>query len=172
MFPIASATVGAGGASSIVFNNISQDYTHLQARISGRGTTVFAGGLSVYLGITGVAASAGKRHFIQGNGSSVTSNALDGFGVASVIADGGAGANVFSSSIMDILDWANPNKNISIKCISGYDSNGSGVVTLASGMWVVTSSNASGLTFNTDGNWVAGSRIDIYGLKISSNTGA
>jgi hypothetical protein len=172
MFHIASQTVGAGGAASITFDNIPKAYTHLQVRVFGRGTTNFSGGLSLYVSIIGNTISANRRHWLDGNGSSVLSNSDTGAGISATIADAGATANVFSNVILDILDWSNASKNLTLRSIGGYDSNGAGHAVLASGLYVPSGGTITGFIFNTDGNWVQGSRFDLYGLTTSQATGA
>jgi hypothetical protein len=163
MIPIATRLVDSN-TSAVNFANIPTTYKHLQARIVGRGTVSFGGGLSVYMGFTGLSTSATRRHNLLGNGSSVLSSSDSGNGILGAVADGGAPADFFSSTIIDILDWQGAGKNITIHAISGYDTNGGGIVSSPSGLAVRSSGSATGIDFTTDGNWVAGSRFTLYGL--------
>ena len=166
---IATVIVPSGGLSTVTFSNIPQNYTHLQVRVSGRGTTTFSGGLSLYVSPIGPTSSATKRHWIDGNGSSVGSSYDSGSGLTTVIADGGALSNVYSAVILDILDWSNTSKNITFRAIGGYDSNGgTSHSVLASGLVVLSGGTTTGFTFQTDGNWIQYSQFALYGIKVAS----
>jgi hypothetical protein len=72
---IASATVGAGGASSIDFTSIPQTYTDLVLKISARGDNGIWGML---LSINGSAASFTNK-YLEGTGAAATSGSLAQF---------------------------------------------------------------------------------------------
>jgi hypothetical protein len=169
---IASSGTLVSNTSTIDFSNIPNQFSHLQVRIFGRGTTTFGGGLSMYFTPYGFSQTATRRNVISGNGTSAYIGGDSGSGVSGLVADGGALANVFSSIIYDILDWNSSNKNITGRAIGGYDSNGgTGIVTMSSSL-NVGSGSMTGFYLNTDGNWVAGSRVDLYGITSSQVTGA
>jgi len=173
MYPIASQTISGSSTNTVTFDNIPKSFAHLQIRVFGRGTTTFSGGLSLYVSPIGYTFTTTKRHWIDGNGSTVGSSNDSGAGLAVVIADGGALSGVYSNVILDILDWANANKNITYRGIGGYDSNGgTSHAVLASGLIVPSGGTITGFTVQTDGNWVAGSVISLYGISTSSVTGA
>jgi hypothetical protein len=73
--------------------------------------------------------------------------------------------------ITDILDYTNTNKNKTIKSISGYDKNGGGAVMISSGAWYNTSA-VTQINCYESANSAQYSRIDLYGISISSATGA
>ena len=171
-FIASSGVVTGSSTTTLTFDNIPKTFAHIQFRIFGRGTTTFSGGLSVYLNPIGQLNSATRRHALTGNGSTAGSTNDAGIGLTSLIADGGATSNVFANVIIDILDWANTNKNQVFRAIGGYDSNGSGIVSLASGLIVPSGGTLTGFNIQTDGNWVTGSRIDLYGIGVSEQTGA
>ena len=174
MFPIASQTVGSGGASSITFSSIPQTFTHLQIRGIGRGTTSFSAGLSYYMQFNGDTGNNYISHQVYGDGSTASSqaSALRGNTLASqVFADSSAGSNVFGDVIVDILDYTNTNKNKTIKVLGGFDNNGSGRVSLNSSLWLNTNAITS-IVVSTDGNLVQYSSFQIYGIQSSPATGA
>lgn len=72
---IATATVGAGGASSIDFTSIPQTYTDLVLKISARGDNGIWGML---LSINGSAASFTNK-YLEGTGAAATSSSLAQF---------------------------------------------------------------------------------------------
>lgn len=169
---IAGSTVSGSSTTTLTFDNIPKTFPHIQFRVFGRGATAFSGGLSIYTNPIGMTNSALRRHALTGNGSSASSTTDAGIGLTSLIADGGATANVFANVIVDILDWASTTKNMTIRGIGGYDSNGSGIVSLSSGLIVPSGGTLTGFNLQTDGVWIAGSRIDLYGITTSSVTGA
>jgi len=159
--------------SNITFSSVPQTFTHLQARIWGRGTFNNSGsGLSVVVSFSGYTPL--YRHRLFGNGASVGSESYSGsFGSVGSIPDVNASANVFGVTIFDILDYTNSNKNKTLRYLGGFDNNGNGAAVLGSSL---ASGGVGGaitsLDFTTDGNWAAGCRIDLYGITTSQVTGA
>lgn len=164
---IASYTAPAGGSGSAVFfNNIPQTFTHLQFRLSlrsgntGTGAAVFIPG--------------NAYHNLIGNGSTAASNGFSSVvnGIFNSIGNSST-ANVFSSHILDILDYTNTNKAKTIRLIGGYDANGSGIVELFSTLLTSTAAISSWF-FDVGGPnfFAAGSRFDLYGIGVSDQTGA
>ena len=172
---IAGQTVGAGGASTITFSSIPQNFTHLQLRIFGRGTTSFSSGLSAYVFLNNDSTGANYVvHGLFGNGSGAFSTAIlssGTLGTQQVFADSSATSGVFGSVIYDFLDYTNTNKNKVSRSIGGWDGNGSGRVMLYSGAYLSTAA-INQIQIATDGNLVAGTRADLYGITTSSVTGA
>lgn len=166
MEPIATTLVGAGGSSTITFSSIPSTYKHLQIRWIGRG------------GAPNVNQSFGLR-FNSDNGTNYTYHVLYGTG-ASVFSVGqtdnnyaffnsGAGANatsnVFGIGIVDILDYANTNKNKTVRSLGGVDNNGSGIIAFDSGLWISTSAITKIDVYSVTGNFSQYSRISLYGIK-------
>jgi hypothetical protein len=167
MFPIASYTAPAGGSGGAVFfSNIPQTFTHLQFRCftrSGNSATT-----------NGIYQPGNAFHQILGNGASISA-----YSVASTVNYIGntvantSTANVFSSTIIDILDYTNTNKNKTLRVLAGYDANGSGLVELDSALLNSTAA-VTGWFFDVGGpNYFAQySRFDLYGISTSNVTGA
>jgi hypothetical protein len=174
MFPVASFLVSGSSTGTISFNNIPKSFTNLQVRVFGRGTTSFSPGLSLYVTPIGLSVSSSKRHYLTTTGTTpaVSTNSDASAGLVASIADGGATSNVYSNTILDILDWASETKNITLKGISGFDTNANGATTFGSSLLVRSSGTITGFNFFTDGNWIDGSRIDVYGISTSSQSGA
>jgi hypothetical protein len=171
MIWIAGSTVGVGGTANFEFNNIPQNYTHLQLRIFGRSTlSASLDNLSMYF--NNDTGNNYATHFLSGNGSAQTSNAFTSqprFYIPSLFP--AATSAQFASTIIDVLDYTNTSKNKTIKILTGFDANGSGAASLVSGLWMST---AAITRFNaeTSANIVAGSRFDLYGITTSLVTGA
>jgi len=168
---IAGSTVGAGGTANFEFNNIPQTFTHLQIRVFGRSTLSAAlDNLSMYF--NNDTANNYATHFLSGNGSSASSGAFTSqarFYIPSLFP--AATSAQFADTIIDVLDYTNTNKNKTVRILTGFDANGSGAVSLVSGLWMST---AAITRFNaeTSASIVAGSRFDLYGITSSEVTGA
>jgi hypothetical protein len=167
---IASSGLLGSTASNITFSSVPQTFTHLQARIWGKGTFNNSGsGLSVVCSFTGYAPL--YRHRVAGNGTSALSQSYaSSFGSIGSISDVNSSATIFGANIFDFLDYTSTTKNKTLRYIGGFDANGSGEITLGSSL--ASGGAITSLDFTTDGNWVAGCRIDLYGITSSEVTGA
>ena len=171
MFPIASATVGAGGASSITFSSIPQNFTHLQLRLFYKDSSASGGG-GLY-GNFNNDSSTYWSHWLTGNGSSASSSSGSDTRINSgqTILPNASLTNIFGCYIFDFLDYSNTNKYKTVKMLGGYDANGSGLVTLQSWLWQQTAGIQSISLGGTSG-LTQYSRADLYGIQTSNATGA
>jgi hypothetical protein len=165
-FQIATTTLNVA-ASSITFSSIPQDYTHLQIRgISRDARAVTINSINIrFNSDSGLNYSL---HALNGNGSSATSFAETSQSLAYIASSAGAsaGANIFSATVADILDYANTNKFKTLRSLTGVDLNGSGETKLWSGNWRSTSAITSiSLTPNGSANFAQYSSFALYGLK-------
>jgi hypothetical protein len=160
------ATITPSG-TSITFSSIPQTYKHLQVRLISRTTRNDASVDGIYLRINSDTSTNYSSHYLQGNGSGISTNASSN-GTAIVGAYSGAdaqtAANVFNASVWDILDYTDTNKYKTTRSLFGYDANGSGAITFASGNWRNTAAVTS-LTFLAEGSFVANSHFALYGIK-------
>ena len=164
---IATVSVGAGGSSSIDFTSISSGYSHLQirliSRLSGTGTSA----QSNTIRFNSDSGTNYRSHFLLGNGSSAS--AFDGGAATRLFngigADGDNTSGIFGSVIIDILDYANTNKYKVTRTLGGLDANGSGELTLISGLWLSTSAITSISIIPEAGNYVQYSHFALYGIK-------
>jgi hypothetical protein len=170
-FELISTTVLGGTAASITFSSLgdfSSTYKHLQVRIVARTDNADTNDA---IGMRFNADSGANYDFHQlvGNGTSVTSSASlnvtrSGYGVG---AGATAGASIFGSSVIDILD-VYAAKHKTIRTLGGLfvAADAARVIFLRSTAWRNTSSVTS-LTFNpvTGTNFVAGTRISLYGIR-------
>jgi hypothetical protein len=151
-------------ASSIIFSNIPSSYEHLQIRGRSRATS---GNQYYYVRFNSDSATSYTYHGFFGNGSTaVTDTGLSqtGAGAMSSVA-GSVGANFFAPCIIDILDYANPNKNKSMRNLDGIDYAGTGQIVNGSGMWINTSAiNSIELVPNAS-TFAIGSQFALYGIK-------
>jgi hypothetical protein len=163
---IATVTVGAGGTSTVTFSSIPSTYQHLQIRFLARGT---ASADDIYGALTfnGVGGTAYAAHELDGNGSTVGAQAFTSRGDAIINFINGANrtSGVFTAGVMDILDYANTNKNKTIRHLVGYDNNGSGNMTFQSGLFANTSAISSATIGASSGNFAQYSSFALYGIK-------
>jgi hypothetical protein len=152
---IATYTVGSGGSSGISFTSIPSTFKHLQIRCMVKNST-FA---SMYMEINGDTGANYSFHRMYGDGSSVVASGGGGYSFALC----GITGTQFGSTVIDILDYTNTNKNTTVKSLSGYDDNGSGYVGLWSGAWYNTNAVSSiNLVASTFQQY---SQIALYGIK-------
>jgi len=136
---IATQTVGSGGASSITFSSIPSTYTHLQIRyIAKDARTVGNAASQVYIRYNSDSGTNYAVHELAGDGTTASAyGAASGTSNYAVIGDATSGSYT-GLGIIDILDYANTNKNKTMRALSGNDLNGSGSIKLTSGLWMNT----------------------------------
>lgn len=159
---IATTTVGAGGTSTITFSSIPSTYKHLQLRILARSTRgetdddlkMTLNGTTTYY----------YRHEVYGTGSTVSAYASSGTAIEVGHLNGStSAANYFAATVIDILDYANTNKNKTTRSLSGgMDLDR---IKLMSGGWFNTSAITSISLTAANGNLVQYSSFALYGIK-------
>jgi len=164
MYPIASYT--SNSTFNVTFSSIPQNFTHLQLRIFCRVNNGSSTG-NIYFNFNTDNGTNYASHELYGNGSSAysTSSTSTAYPIlAYQVAGTGATNNIYSTCIVDILDYTNTNKYKTIRQLTGNDQNGSGVVTLGSGLWQNTSA-INGITLLPDGSaFAANSVVSLYGI--------
>jgi hypothetical protein len=168
---IQRVTVDAAGASSINFTSIPGTFKHLQIRgIARTANAVTADQVKMQMN-GDTSASNYTFHTVYGNGSSALA---DGYGANTVagvtpiirITGASATSGVFGATVTDILDYTNTNKNTTVRCLDGYDLNGSGEIQFTSGSWLNTSAVTSlSMTLQGSGNFAQYSQFALYGIK-------
>lgn len=161
-------------AGNISLSSIPQTFAHLQLRLFLRADVA---ALNTYLGgyFNGDGAANYARHFLAGNGATPISGATTSatlWAVDSSVAAASSISGVFSIFVIDILDYRSTIKNKTLRALSGYDNNGSGDVRISSSLWFKTPEAITTITLFNGGNFVAGSRADLYGITTSDQTGA
>lgn len=166
---IASYTVPSGGAASITFNAIPQDYKHLQIRATTWTDDTAASGLGnvrVYCYFNGDTTSSNYySHYFYSTGGTPSSDTDTNskFGPNSC-------RNAYiapMASVMDIMDYSNPNKNKTARSFSGLNNNdtGNGLIRLTSGLWKLTNSITSIQFVPESGAYKQYSKFSIYGIR-------
>jgi len=158
---IATVTVGAGGAATVTFSSIPSTYTHLQIRGIMLSTTANHADMQ----LNGDTGNNYAAHALEGNGSAVSSFA------------GTSRANMFSifytpgtstgigGGVADILDYTNTNKNTTVRSLRGTDNNGSGNLSLISGLWMNTAAVTSITLTARGGTFAQYSSFALYGIR-------
>jgi hypothetical protein len=164
---IATVSVGSGGAANVEFTSIPSTYSHLQLRIIGRSAKT-SGFDFAELTFNGAGGSAYATHYLYGNGASVSALAFtsSAYIYQDFYATAGDTANIFASFVIDILDYANTNKNKTVRMLGGKDVNGSGgAAAFQSGLWNSTSAVTSVKLTMNGGNFAQYSSIALYGIR-------
>lgn len=167
---IATVTVGAGGAATITFASIPSTYQHLQLRGTFRASVSNSDDLNVVAAINNDTTHTNYRiHVLDGDGATATAGTaqLTGFYASVGLAPGNTStASTFGAGIADFLDYANTNKNTTVRTLTGDDKNGSGFMRLASTLWMNTAAvDRLDITLRNGNNFVENSRIALYGIK-------
>ena len=157
---IATTTIGAGGATDVTFTSIPGTYQHLQIRMMARVGSI----TDLLIQVNGDTATNSNVHFLAGNGSAASSG---GFANQSYIGwkTLTATADTFSVGVLDILDYANTNKNKTTRALSGDDTNGGGAVVMHSGAWRSTNAITSIKLYVTSSSIAQHSHFALYGIK-------
>ena len=158
---LAAITVPSGGTASITFSGIPSTYKHLQIR-------AFTATASSITGIKGrFNSDTGANyvyHLLYGTGSVAAASASTG--QTSYQPGFTSSTTAPSVFILDILDYANTNKNKTTRSLDGGDANGSGDAVLYSGLWQSTAAINSVSFFLADSsNFAQYTSFALYGIK-------
>jgi hypothetical protein len=165
---IETKLVSSGTPTEITFTSIPATYKHLQLRIVSRWN---AGGSSniVQLRLNTDTGSNYYYHGLTGDGSNVSSSQSNS---ATFIQTGqappsGVLTNTYGGQIIDILDYADANKQKVVRSLFGQANDYSSHAGLRSGLWNSTSAVTSLSIFGNQGGsyFVTGSRLSLYGIK-------
>lgn len=173
---LATVTVPSGGAASISFAGIPSGYKHLQIRVSAASDRSGYVVNNYKMTFNGDTASNYRSHWIQGGyGTTPTAEASasgpEGF-IYMPTGTTSAASNVFTGMVIDVLDYANTNKNKTSRNLMGYDVNGTagtgsygGAISLTSGLWQSTSAITSITLAPESFSWIQHSSFSLYGIR-------
>jgi len=151
MFPLGMVQVGSGGSSTITFSSIPSTYKHLQLRI------FFKNPDTVFMTLNST--NATKGHYLYGDGSSVAA----GVSATNFIAN--SSSSQFGSGVVDILDYTNTNKLITVRTLAGWDNNGSGQLSLNSELYNLSSTAVNTITLTPGSSTFSQySSFALYGI--------
>ena len=166
--PIAVVTAPSSGVSSITFGSIPSIYTNLQIRGISRPSETGAGGAAyVFLIMNNDSGSNYSRHSLYGGGGGVSAqaSASDTNIRAGFQMRNGYTSNFYATSIIDILDYSNVNKNKVVRSISGFTAPEGSVIAISSGAWLNTNAVTSLTLTCESGNFIQYSSLALYGIK-------
>jgi anti-sigma-K factor RskA len=166
MQPIFTQTIGAGGASSITFNNIPQGFTDLKIMISGRSTTADSSAPYRYIAIAVNGDTTSKytetAMFMTNTIGQFSDRQPYGTWVSSNLATSG----VFSASEVYISNYTSGNDK-SFRSVIAAENNGSTVLgMMMAGLYRSTAPITSLTFYDVDfANMVENSTFTLYGIS-------
>ena len=169
-----STTYLEADAASVTFSSIPATYEHLQLRFSPRSTSSGAGHLIMYIqfGTGGGAVDTGTNystHYMRGTGTTADASAVTGAAYTSPVrmVQAGEVATLYSPTVVDILDYANANKNTTIMAVtSAMDAGSYPELGFGSGLWDATGA-VDRIKLSHASSFTRGSEFTLYGLKSS-----
>ncbi|CAB4146898.1 hypothetical protein UFOVP696_11 [uncultured Caudovirales phage] len=166
---IASAT-GNGSSSIFTFSSIPSTYSHLQIRMISRGVRSLSAE-QLYIRVNGDGGNNYTYHYLfaDGSGVGVGANANVSVYFAAQFPAGTENANVYLSSVIDLLDYTSTNKHKVMKALNGYDNNAntgllSSQVWFSSGVWM-NSAAVTSISVLSNGAFASGTSIGLYGVN-------
>lgn len=158
---INTVTVGSGGASSIVFNNIPSTYKHLVCRVMSNLNYGVNDTDRISVAINGN--NLNQRHLLYGTSSSAQSYSDAGNAIGPTMLSGSF-TQYFGGSIWEFLDYAETTKNKTVRVYGGTSvSSAVGASGNGSIRWASTSAITQ-LTFTGSANFRQYSTIALYGI--------
>jgi hypothetical protein len=161
---IATVTVGSGGSSSVTFSSIPSTFTHLQIRMINKDTFTGGGAANCTINLNSDTSNSNySSHDLRGTGSSASSSGSADYRSRAFFMNGASDVG-FSLAIIDFLDYGNTNKFKTFKSLSGYDSNGSGIIVLSSVNWRNTNAITT-INVVAENTFAQYTQIALYGIK-------
>lgn len=157
---------GTGSSGTISFTSIPSTFQHLQIR--GIGSSSGTGGVEAPLvRFNNDSASNYSAHRLYGDGGSAASDAFTSqTWMRAGFVNDSSNADIMGALVIDILDYTSTNKNKTMRVLSGVDRNGSGFITLSSGLWFKTPEAINRIDLIVNGlNWTSDTRFALYGIK-------
>jgi hypothetical protein len=163
-YELISSTILGTTQAEVVFDvsSFASTYKHLQIRATGRtnrsGTVDFA--KLTFNGVT----SGYSRHYLLGDGSSVSSSGgtSAAFMYGPRFSGNNASANVFGVGVIDILDPFSSTKNKTVRQLTGEATQ----LWLTSGAYLSTTPVSSiGFAPEIGTTFLTGSRFSLYGIR-------
>lgn len=164
---IATVTVGSGGSSSVTFSSIPSTYKHLQIRGLQRTSNTSGTNWTVNVRFNADTGSNYAYHGLRGDGSSAIAyaGANQTIALGIISGDDANTALAWGVGYTDVLDYADTNKFKTIRTLTGFEENGSGMVELTSGLWRNTAAIDSITLGAGSGNFLQYSSFALYGVK-------
>jgi len=166
-YDLLETTTLGSSASSVTFSGLGSysDYAHLQIRYVAR-TSNADTDRDLHLTFNGDSGANYARHYLEGNGSSVSSQSATSrnrIEFNTGISGANAASSIFGSGVIDVLDAFSSNKNTTTRAL--YAPFSVNRLFFHSGLWVNTSSITSMAFEPAFGDFISGSRFSLYGIK-------
>jgi hypothetical protein len=154
--------------TTVVFSSIPSTFQHLQIRYLTR-TTRANQEDNIQLRFNSDTGNNYAAHVIYGDGataSAFTDGSSIAYNTRSVVAAASSTSGVFGAGVIDIIDYANTNKNKTVRSFNGYDNAGAGQVRISSGLWMNTTAISTITIVPANGpNFAANSHWALYGIR-------
>jgi hypothetical protein len=166
-----ASTVVSSPVSSVTFSSIPATYKHLQIRTMSKDSGTGTGFPNIVASLNGDTTYTNYRsHYLQGNGSTGGAGTVQASGyyclIGNVVTSNAGRANMFSGSVIDILDYAQTSKYKTVRTLFGEDVNGSGEVGIVSSVWMDTDAVYSvAISLQAGTNFVQYSSFALYGIN-------
>jgi len=156
-------------AASVTFSGIPSTYEHLQVRYSCRSSRSAQVLDWMYCRLNGDSASNYAAKIMSGKGSAASAQAVTSrsYAFPTLVAATLVDATEYSSTVLDVLDYANTNKNTTLSGlhVMNLTATTQNYVRFFSGLWISTAA-VSSISFELAmGNLVRGSEFTLYGLN-------
>jgi hypothetical protein len=160
---------GTGSSGTISFTSIPSTYKHLQIRAIARENSG-GGSNDTFLGLSfnGSSGNNYATHYLNGDGASTSASGSGSYPriFPGIAAQNSAPSNVMGVFVLDLLDYASTNKYKTTRSLMGFDKNGSGSITITSGLWLSTSAINQIDIYSKDGqSFTTSTTIALYGIK-------
>lgn len=167
--PIATVTVGSGGAANIEFTSIPGTYTDLLVKLSARSSKTGTDNDQVNLTFNSSTSGYSDRLLYGRNGSAAGATSSTTYITwAGIIPAASATASTFSSTEIYVPNYAgSANKSLSSDNVQENNSSTDYFVTMLAGLWSNTSAITSLKLTCNGGNFVQYSTATLYGIKNS-----
>jgi hypothetical protein len=163
-----SAVTLSEATSSVTFAGIPAEYDHLQIRVLARNSSANSAVAFYARYNSDTGSNYYLYHLIAGTGSGTPGSNAGGAGTEMLWGDtiGTTGlASAFGTSIIDILDYSNTNKNKTSRVLYAQEQNGGGTIAFASNLWRSTAAVNYITLFSGIGNFAQHSSFALYGVK-------
>jgi hypothetical protein len=168
MIPISTVTVGSGGASTIEFNNITQNYTDLVLLTSLRSTDTSSNWGAATLRFNGDSGNNYYHKELYGTGSAAGSG--EGSAATSMGAvrpnSNGTTANTFSNASFYIPNYTSSNQKSTSEDSVTENNATAALSPMVAGRWTGTSAITSIVLTPSGGfSWMQYSSATLYGIR-------
>ena len=157
--------------ASVTFSSLGS-YEHLQIRISGRQNISGSAGGNLYIRFNGDTGSNYSNHTFQTyNGTSLNADGYTGYAyvyMGARLTGPETNVGVYATSIINILDYRNTNKNTTMNGMTGNAERAlTNYLVCLSALWDDTAAVTSILLYPPSDSFERGTEMTLYGLNSS-----